>query len=338
MDQSMDRQIMVNPLKEPKEEKKESPKKGSGQEKENSPKKGSRQEKENSPKKGSGKEHKSCKLVYNLSITGVSVAATETAYMLEGLTGFLFDAGRKLSNKIHKVIAITHCHGDHIKGLSDVLEEPVQKGKKVVILVPTESKKDVENFVSSYFTMTKNRPPFGKKVLRENVELVGMDHKSIYRFKDGNQLWQYETVQCDHSVPTVGYLFSEVVNKLKPEYVGLEQSALNELCANKVTIREELVKPVFAYICDTSIKTLSNNPHIFSMPVVMVECTFFKSDDYKNAGKKKHIHWNDLEKFVEEYKDTRFVLFHPSARYMPTELDEFTREQQKKYSNLVGFI
>ena len=71
----------------------------------------------------------------------------------------------------------------------------------------------------------------------------------------------------------------------------------------------------FAYILDTSIKTVADNEWLLNYPVVIIECTFIFDGEEQIATNKKHIHWNQLKPFVLKYPGTQFILTHFSQRY-----------------------
>src|SRR4030095_11210715 len=77
-----------------------------------------------------------------------------------------------------------------------------------------------------------------------------------------------------HRVPTVGYLFSEIKQKLRDEFVGLagEEIARLRSRGTEVTRREEV--PLLAYPGDCDADIFDAAPEILSARVLLLECSF----------------------------------------------------------------
>ena len=95
--------------------------------------------------------------------------------------------------------------------------------------------------------------------------------------------------------------------------------------------------PIVLFVSDTSRNALTHLP-FSEYRLVIIECTFFHKDDYINAQKKKHIHWNDLEEFVKRNPDTHFILGHFSCLYKNEYLIEMESILKKMYSNITFWI
>ncbi|KXX78956.1 Ribonuclease Z, chloroplastic [Madurella mycetomatis] len=147
-----------------------------------------------------------------------------------------------------------------------------------------------------------------------------------------SQGWTATAFQCDHTVPCLGYLFSAVTYKLRPEYRSLSGPELRALREEQgVQITGPVETPVFAFLGDTTAATLAAAPHWLAredapVRVVITECSFLKEEHRAQADKTKHTIWTDLEKVVRRWPRTVFVLMHFSLRYSDEEVRRFFEE------------
>lgn len=145
-----------------------------------------------------------------------------------------------------------------------------------------------------------------------------------------------EVFECDHTIPTIGYGFTEIKHKLKEEYSKLTGKDIGKLRKEGVEITEPKAIKKFTYICDTSIDVFNLNPSILEYPVIFIECTFILDEELENAGKTKHIHWKELKPYVENNPDKTFILFHFSQRYRNSEISEFfEKEKESGIDNII---
>ncbi|KAL2188540.1 hypothetical protein L209DRAFT_751516 [Thermothelomyces heterothallicus CBS 203.75] len=142
---------------------------------------------------------------------------------------------------------------------------------------------------------------------------------------------------CDHTVPCLGYVFSAVTPKLKPEYRGLAGAELRALRQERgVEITAPVATPVFAFLGDTTASVLASGPEWLGgggggsgggVRVVITECSFLWEEHRDQADRTRHTIWADLDPVVRRYPDTVFVLMHFSLRYSDEEVRAFFRER-----------
>ncbi len=260
-----------------------------------------------------------------LNICGFSRAAYRTAFFIPEL-GILLDAGVQLHQRVTDIF-ITHCHVDHVAELPLTLidqDYPVMYG-------PKGSKKFVRNYIHDMFEMTKySSLPRSADDFSTYNEVDKNDDLSV-NLK--NMDIRIKIIECDHSVPTVSYLFRMLKDKLKPEYLGLTGKEICILKKDGIEIIMKVETKLFGYICDTSIKTIAEyESEISQYPYIIVECTFLYEDDIENSHTTKHIHWTQLEPFVAKYPNTIWILIHFSLRYKDSEVEEFFKD--KNYPNI----
>lgn len=301
----------------------------------------------------------SIKLTNELSIRGNSVAADYTGFEIPE-RGIFFDAGIA-THRIASLIAITHCHADHICNINKILtnfigsEGNKKENNKVTILVPASRGKRntaelLRNHINSFFqlNMCTNSTNINKyidivemrglseelskkkkkKMIAAGIELKD-EEPSTFEITLSNTLYVFEAIDCYHSVPTISYLLSHKKNKLKREYAELSREEIITLKKQKIKVDEIRKEPVMAFICDSSILVLEKNPHVFEYPIVMIECTFILPEDVDEAVKKRHIHWLHLEPYVKKYPNIKFILFHFSSKHKADQINAFFEIQKK---------
>lgn len=147
--------------------------------------------------------------------------------------------------------------------------------------------------------------------------------------------WTAEPFACDHSVPCLGYLFSAVTHRLRPELRGLPGEQLRALRERDGpgSLTRPVRTPVFAFLGDTTAATLAAGPWWLTgdgegeeegpVRVVITECSFLREEHRPQADRTKHTIWGDLEKVVRRFPRTVFVLTHFSLRYSDGEVRRF---------------
>ncbi|KAK4106315.1 hypothetical protein N658DRAFT_460765 [Parathielavia hyrcaniae] len=150
---------------------------------------------------------------------------------------------------------------------------------------------------------------------------------------------------CDHTVPCLGYLFSAVTHKLKPEYRSLPGPRLRALREEEgVAITAPVSTPVFAFLGDTTAVTLASSGSAAAgwleqgVKVVITECSFLLEEHRAQAERTRHTLWADLEPVVRRWPGTVFVLMHFSMRYSDEEVRRFFVEREDLPGNVVVWV
>lgn len=144
---------------------------------------------------------------------------------------------------------------------------------------------------------------------------------------------------CDHTVPSVGYVFHRTTHRLRPEYTGTAGADLGRLRKTGVAITASHATPMFAFLGDTTAGTLAADPPppwlCGGIPVVITECSFLWAEHEAQARRTKHTAWRDLEPVVRRWPRTVFVLTHFSMRYSEGEIASFFRDMDDPPANIV---
>ena len=162
-------------------------------------------------------------------------------------------------------------------------------------------------------------------------EINGIAEPTTFRINCNKNNFEVSTITCDHTLPTVSYCFSEVKQKIKPEYAELSPADIIAIKKQGLTLTQEVCSPSFAYICDSSIQVLLAFPQVLTFPVIVIECTFILPEDEQNAVTTKHIHWHDLRPFVLQHPRVTFVLIHFSMRYKECDIVVFFKAEKELY-------
>src|SRR5262249_29618487 len=128
-----------------------------------------------------------------------------------------------------------------------------------------------------------------------------------------------------HRVPAVGYLFTEVRHKLRDELAGRPGPEIAALRSQglAVTRREEI--PLLAYPGDCGVEIFDAAPELFTARVLLVECSFLRSDDADRARLYGHLHLQDFLDRADRFENEAIVLTHFSQRYSAAEIREGLR-------------
>lgn len=271
-----------------------------------------------------------------LTLTGYSRAAYRTGFYIPELD-IMLDAGPQNFNAPSHIF-ITHTHGDHIGELpfTMILDDAHQEMGHVFNLYgPLKSQKFVVDYINALFNVNAMRyvNPASSKRSSAGGASSGYSFNLAYRelgaddqvsiVCKNNQI-VVDVIECDHSVPTVSYLFSTVKKKLREEFRGLSGREIVELKKQNIEITRMVKYNLFGFICDTSIQTIKRYEEQWKdYPYMIVECTFLYPDEEEQARKTKHIHWNDLKDYVIQYQNITWILIHFSLRYKDHEIRQF---------------
>jgi ribonuclease Z len=250
---------------------------------------------------------------YNLSKSltayGGSVSAEQTAFIIPELE-LQLDGGIDFKRFVRDFF-ITHSHRDHTKALADIVIIQSDNRETINIHVPEEIFAACDLWLKTSLDFSKS-----------NVRAEGYSYYNIIPVKTGStfimttfnkKILEVEVFKCFHTVPCIGYGFSEKRKHLKDEYKELSGSEIGALRKSGVEITNDVFVPLLVFLGDTTHKVF-DNPEITKFPIIMVECTYYEVSDIKLAKSNSHMHWKFLEPIIKSNPKNKFVIMHPSSK------------------------
>jgi ribonuclease Z len=246
-----------------------------------------------------------------IPIEGVSIAGHESFYKLPGFRTLL-EFGRAPDDVVgYSNVCVTHGHLDHIAGLAHYASRRrLQDLPMARVFVPAEAVGPIAQWVLACEALEQ---------IDYRIEVVPSRPGDRVRLRNDLEM---TVLPGRHRVPTVGYLFSEVKQKLRDEFVGLagEEIAKLRTQGTEVTRREEV--PLLAYPGDCGADIFEAVPQLFHARVLLLECSFLWPEDRDRAREYGHIHLDDLLSRAGLFENEAVVLTHFSQRYRPEEIRE----------------
>ncbi len=248
--------------------------------------------------------------VADYSLLGCSRAADKTAFVVPEM-GWCVDAGDVVKNFRPREIFLTHTHSDHVH----VLHRMKSRTTIPDIFAPAETVELLERYLLVTHELSIGRRIEDESVLDPAFKLVGVRPGDEHVISRGKRRFLVRVLATDHSVPSVGYAFYELKQKLIEELRGLPGAEIGRRKAAGEAVTREVREPMFAFLGDTTCEVFARHPEVLEMPVVVTECSFFGAEHLANAERTKHTHWDELRPIVADHPGTTFVLGHFSWRY-----------------------
>lgn len=243
----------------------------------------------------------------------------------------LFDCGEgvatALQNKVFGIrrVFLSHGHADHIAGLVNLLNiRNLGAGDQTAplqIYYPNNNK--LLEFMLDYLTRTQ-------KDLSFPLEWIPMEPGQRFKLDDQKGYIYLETFETKHSQRqlSLGYNIIENRRCLKPEYVGLSQSQLNNVIweKGKDEIAENVEKIIFSFGGDSR----PINPQAVKNTLFLChEATYMaKEDDERDF--QQHSFLEEVLENAREANAETLLLMHTSLRYNLEEIFEKITEAKQK--------
>eukprot|EP01119_Soliformovum_irregulare_P003023 TRINITY_DN13303_c0_g1_i1.p1 TRINITY_DN13303_c0_g1~~TRINITY_DN13303_c0_g1_i1.p1 ORF type:complete len:292 (+),score=61.21 TRINITY_DN13303_c0_g1_i1:49-924(+) len=268
-----------------------------------------------------------------ISMRGYSRAGKATAFYIPELNWNL-DAGYAellKENPRPEYIFITHGHADH----SFMLPYLWMSKDPTKVLCPEPLVQFVKNYASSAAQLNNCDAEIPSNNPAVTLDVNGVSNGACLLMTTANKRnFVVKVIDCDHTVPSVGFCFSEKRKKLRDEYKALPGKEIGKLIKEGIDVNVETEIPMFVFLGDTTTKVFEMHPSILEYPVVIVECTILHSDHKDSAPKSGHVYWGDLEPIVASHPQTTFVLIHFSMRYTRKNVAEFFEPIKERLPNI----
>jgi len=152
------------------------------------------------------------------------------------------------------------------------------------------------------------------------VEIIPMKPGDMHDL--GGHRW-VRAIRTLHPVPSLGFIFFRRVQKLKPEFLELPGEEIRDrrIRGDDLFIQHEYLD--FAYVTDTLPEVLDQNPELYNVSTLVLECTFLdERKSIENARAGCHIHLDELLPHIPKFQNESVVLMHFSQLYSPEEVHE----------------
>ncbi len=224
-------------------------------------------------------------------------------------------------------IWLTHGHGDHFQAINGILksQNPERSNKPIAIYCPSAIANMVRAHIESYFRLNANNPHLK---IHKIVTIIGVEPGQRIPLRIKNRDYIMDIFKCYHSVPTVGFGLTEVREKLNEDLSfllsskSISQVEIVNLKKAGQSITHKIEVPLICYLGDTTHEVFKD-AKIFDYPTIITECTFFDPADLREAIKRKHTHWDNLVKVINEHQENTFTLIHQSLRYSDHDIAKF---------------
>jgi ribonuclease Z len=244
-----------------------------------------------------------------MAIEGVSIAGHESFYKLPGFRALL-EFGRAPEDTVsYATVFLSHGHLDHAAGLAHYASRRRLQGLAPArVFAPREAVNDLASWLQAcerlesiaYEIQLEPAVPGASVKLRNDLEV--------------------EFLPGSHRVPTVGYLFREVKQKLKAEFAGVPGEEIAALRRRGIEVTERQEIPLLAYPGDCDRGIFAASPEILRARVLLIECSFVFPEDVERARVYAHLHLNDFIENADRFENEAIVLTHFSQRYRPEEI------------------
>ena len=258
----------------------------------------------------------------DLTIEGWSRAAVQTYWRIPELR-LGFDLGAQPWDFMGtSTWYVSHTHLDHIAALPVyIARRRMMKMDPPTIYVPVTAVENIQRLLAAVARLDRGRLP---------CKLIGVEPGQ--EIKHSRDLI-VEVCATKHTVPSVGYIVWERRKKLKEEYRDLSGEQIRDIRLSGKEVSVETRLPRLAYLGDSTVEGLDDNPKMFEADVLIMEITFVSPEHRSHLIKKMgHIHLDDVVARRDKFKNQLIVAAHLSSRYHPKQVE---RMVNKAFPNLM---
>jgi len=123
-----------------------------------------------------------------------------------------------------------------------------------------------------------------------------------------------------HRIPALGFIVSEVKQKLKTEFQGLSTDEVRDLKKKGIEVTHPVRTPLLAYTGDTRPEGLDANPEFYAARILIAEMSFVRMNHPRERiHSYGHMHVADFVDRADRFQNECIIASHVSSRY---EMDE----------------
>jgi ribonuclease Z len=127
-----------------------------------------------------------------------------------------------------------------------------------------------------------------------------------------------------HRAPSVGYALVDSVSKLKDEFLGVPGQQIGEARARGIEVTHQQDAVRLAFCGDTTARVLDEEPWLYKVGVLVLECTFLDGPR-ERAATSGHVHMQDLVERAALFENDAVLLTHFSRRYSADKIFDVLR-------------
>jgi len=236
-------------------------------------------------------------------VVGYSVAGEETVVQIPELN-VCFDIGRApYFSLTSDIVCITHSHMDHLAGLGYYLSQRAFQGMKPgTVLLPREIERPVDQLLRCWRDVERQGTPY---------TLVPMTAGMLHEVRRDFGIRAFAT---HHGGPSLGYAAISIREKLKPEYADKTGPELVQMKKSGVEIQYRVEVPLVAFLGDTTIGNVFDQPDVQNAQILVTEVTFFDTAHRTKAKAGKHLHLDHFIDVLPKLKNEHIVISHVTRR------------------------
>lgn len=258
-----------------------------------------------------------------LTVEGYSRAAVQTYWRVPELKLGFDLGGQPWSFMGTPTWFVSHTHLDHIAALPVyIARRRMMKMDPPTIYLPEHAIEQVERLLAAFSRLDRGRLPCELKAIRpgDEIEISRELVVSAHAVR--------------HTVPAMGFIVWERRRKLKAEYQELSGEQIRDLRQTGVDVTHEVRLARVAYLGDSAIEGLDQNPAMYEAEILIMEMTFVAPDHSRDEiDKQGHIHLDDIVARTEKFQNEVIIASHFSTRYTSREV---RRLVDKKLPELLG--
>jgi ribonuclease Z len=252
-----------------------------------------------------------------LTVEGFSRAAMQTYWRIPELK-LGFDLGSQPWSFMGTPYwFVSHTHMDHLLALpAYVARRRMMKMEPPTIFMPEEAIATVRQLLSIFSRLDHGSLP---------CRLNGVNPGDEMLLSNGLVV---SVVKTYHTIPSVGYIVWERRKRLKEEYSSLKETEIRNLAISGVEVSREIRLPKVAYLGDSRIQALDENPVMLQADILIMELSFVaKRHRGERIHKYGHIHLDDLVDRQQQFQNNTVIASHFSTRYLDIEIETTVRRR-----------